>query len=189
MSNMPQIAMCFLLAVVAGCQPSDPQKAALHGTVYYGHARSIEPEDTQYVTGTAYFARSEGVEFEVPSDASSFQNGRSESEREFFEWMGQRFAEFPKEWKRDGATYVPVGVGPIQHTAIDDEGQFTFTDLEPGSYIVWFQWKFGEVRSGNPERWRGPRVGRSTPFGISIEEGKVVRREFRLNPFLDIVTV
>lgn len=188
MSNMPQIMICFLLTVVAGCQPSNPQKAALQGTVYYGHAKSIEPKDTQYVIGTAYFARAEGVEFEEPSGASSFQNGRSESEREFFEWMGQRFAEWPKEWNVEGDMRFPVGVGPIQQTPIEDEGQFTFTDIEPGSYIVWFQWMYGEVRSGNRQWYQGPRKGISTPFRVNIEEGKVVRREFRLNPFLDIVT-
>lgn len=187
MMKTAQIAMCFLLTMLAGCQPSTPEKAALQGEVYYGEAISIEPEDTLYVTGTAYFAAAEGVEFAAPRSSVSSRKGGSESEQKLFVWLDQRVAERPKQWKREDGIRFPVGVGPIKHTPIEDKGRFTFENLEPGSYLVWFDWKFGEVRSGNPQNHRGPRNAVSTPFKMDIDEGKVVQREFLLNRS-DIIT-
>lgn len=186
MSKLPQTATCLLLVLVAGCQFSNPQKAALQGTVYYGHAIELDPKDTLYVTGKAYMARAEGVKFEETKEMLSHM-GRTDAKLKSLGQKDQRWAERPKEWKREGGIRFPVGVGSIRETNIEANGRFEFTDLEAGAYLVWFDWKYGDVRSGDPQRHKGPRVAVSMPFRVNIEEGKVVQREFLLNLFLDIL--
>lgn len=186
MKKATRIIIFIIAAAGVGCESSHPRMAALQGTVYFGKELSLKPVDTVYVTGTAYCALAEGVEFQEPK-LMSHKLDETEEKRELYDWLNERIIQRPKEWKREDGIRFPVGVGHIQQIPIEDEGLFTFTDLEPGTYIVWFDWKYGDVRSGNPRYGNGPRNAVSIPFKVIMEEGKIVSREFRLTIFFDII--